>query len=141
MNTHTTDAPTQTWTLRELAEPLAIMKLDPDGGVPAWVWNESDFVSVTRTDDELSVICSAEAAHDHDDVAGPYVAFFVDQHLDFLLTGVLSGLLEPVSEAGISILAMSTYDTDWILVPADEVDDAVAAWRRRGHTVARDPRP
>ena len=50
---------------------------------------------------------------------------------------MLSTLLEPIAEAEISILALSTYDTDWILVPTDQADAAVAAWRRRGHTVHR----
>jgi hypothetical protein len=48
---------------------------------------------------------------------------------------VLSSLLEPLTEAGISILALSTHNTDWILVPADRADEATRAWRRRGHTV------
>jgi len=49
---------------------------------------------------------------------------------------VLSTLLEPIAAAEISVLAMSTYDTDWILVPADEAAQAVQEWRRRGHSVA-----
>ena len=52
------------------------------------------------------------------------------------MVGVLSGLLEPLARQGISILALSTYDTDWILVDAARTDDAAAIWRRGGHTVA-----
>ena len=105
--------------------------------MPAWVWEAGDFVSVTRTEDELSIVCSAEHAGEVDDVVGPYAAFVIDQQLEFGLTGVMSALLEPIAEAEISILAVSTYDTDWILVPADQADDAAAAWRRRGHSVRR----
>ena len=127
----------QVWQLRELLNQLCIWRLDPDAGVPAWVWEAGDFVSVTRTEDELSIVCSAEHAGEVDDVVGPYAAFVIDQQLEFGLTGVMSALLEPIAEAEISILAVSTYDTDWILAPADQADDAAAAWRRRGHSVRR----
>jgi hypothetical protein len=124
-----------TWQLRRLQDRLCVLRLDPGKPVPEWVWQATELVSVTRTTDELSVVCPEELAREVDDVAGPYVAFAVDAQLDFLLTGVLSGLLDPMTEEGISTLAMSTYLTDWILVPAEQVDEAIAAWRRRGHTV------
>jgi hypothetical protein len=130
-----TSTVTPTWRLRPLADPLCILHLDSSDDVPSWVWDSGDFVSVTRTDDELSIICSADIAGEADDVVGPYVAYVVDQQLDFGLSGVLSTLLDPIAEAEISILALSTYDTDWILIPADQADDAAEAWRRRGHTV------
>jgi hypothetical protein len=92
-------------------------------------------VSVTRTADELSIICASETIGAEPGAVGPFVAYRVDDILDFTLTGVLSSLLEPVTEAGISILALSTHNTDWILVPGDRANEAAAAWRRRGHTV------
>lgn len=127
---------TRVWRLRAHEERLCIVRLDPDDTVPGWVWDSGDVVSVTRTPDELSIVCNAEASGEADDVVGPYVAYVVDQQLDFGLTGVLATLLEPIADAEISILALSTYDTDWILVPADQADDAAAAWRRRGHSVS-----
>jgi hypothetical protein len=130
-----TAASAPVWRLRPIDEQLCILRLDPGEAVPSWVWDAGEFISVTRTDDELSIICSADASGEAEDVVGPYVAFAVDQQLDFGLTGVLSTLLDPISAAEISILAMSTYDTDWILVPADQADEAIGAWRRRGHTV------
>jgi hypothetical protein len=118
-----------------LTQQLCIVRLDPDAPVPGWAWDGSELVSVTRTPDELSIVCPEEYAEEGHDVAGPYVGYVVDERLDFMLTGVLAALLEPLDEAGISILALSTYETDWILVPADKAESAVAAWRRRGHTV------
>ena len=76
-----------------------MLRLDPDATVPAWVW-QATLVTVTRTEDELSIVCADDLAGEVDDVAGPYVAFAVDAQLDFLLTGVLSGLLDPMTEAG-----------------------------------------
>ena len=67
---------------------------------------------------------------------GPFTAFAVEGPLDFALTGVLAALLAPLAEAGISVFTISTYDTDWMLVPSRERDAAAEAWRRRGHTVA-----
>jgi uncharacterized protein len=130
-----TSSATPSWRLRPLPDPLCILHLDAGEAVPRWVWDSGGFVSVTRTDDELSIICSTEVAGGADDVVGPYVAYAVDQQLDFGLSGVLSTLLDPIAEAEISILALSTYDTDWILIPADQADEAAEAWRRRGHTV------
>lgn len=128
-------APARTWRLRRLEQPLCIARLDPEEPLPAWIWDAHELVSVTRTPDELSIVFPEDHADEADDVAGPYVGFVVDERLDFMLTGVLASLLEPLTDEGISILALSTYETDWILVPADQTDEAVAAWRRRGHAV------
>ena len=128
-------APARTWRLRQLEQPLCIARLDPEEPLPSWVWDAHELVSVTRTPDELSIVCPEDVAEQADDVAGPYVGFVVDERLDFMLTGVLSALLEPLTDEGISILALSTYETDWILVPADQTEEAVTAWRRRGHSI------
>ena len=66
----------------------------------------------------------------------PFTAFAVQGPLDFALTGVLSALLAPLAEAEIPVFTISTFDTDWILVPVGKADDAAEAWRRSGHTVA-----
>jgi hypothetical protein len=124
-----------TWRLRALAEPVSVLRRDPGDTVPAWVWKSGELVSVTRTADELSIICSSETIGSEPGAVGPYVAYRVDDILDFTLTGVLSSLLEPLADVGISILALSTHDTDWILVPGDRAAEAAAEWRRRGHTI------
>jgi hypothetical protein len=125
----------QTWRLRALADTVSVLRRDPGDTVPPWVWKSGELVSVTRTADELSIICSSETIGSEPGAVGPYVAYAVDEVLAFTLTGVLSGLLDPLTESGITILALSTYDTDWILVPAERACDAAAAWRRRGNTV------
>jgi uncharacterized protein len=135
MTTEAGSVTERTWRLRALAQPVSVLRRDPGDTVPAWVWKSGGLVSVTRTADELSIICSSETIESESGAVGPYVAYAVDQVLDFELTGVLSTLLEPLTESRISILALSTHDTDWILVPAPRADEAAAAWRRRGHTV------
>jgi hypothetical protein len=132
----TTSTPsTPSWRLRSLKDPVSVLRRHPGDSVPAWVWKSGELVSVTRTADELSIICATETIGAEPGAVGPYIAYLVDEVLDFTLTGVLSSLLEPLTEAGVSILALSTHDTDWILVPADRADEAAKAWRRRGHTV------
>ncbi|HSS67269.1 MAG TPA: ACT domain-containing protein [Nocardioidaceae bacterium] len=126
---------TPSWRLRALKDPVSVLRRDPADSVPPWVWKSGELVSVTRTADELSIICATETIGAEPGAVGPYIAYLVDAVLDFALTGVMSSLLEPLTEARISILALSTHDTDWILVPAERADEAVKAWRRRGHTV------
>jgi len=68
-------------------------------------------------------------------VIGPYVTFQVAGPLDHALTGVLAALLAPLAEAEIPILTVATYDTDWILVPAQHSAAAAACWTGAGHEV------
>jgi hypothetical protein len=127
--------PAQSWRLRPLKDSVSVLRRHPGDTVPSWVWKSGELVSVTRTPDELSIICSTETIGSEPGAVGPYIAYLVDAVLGFTLTGVMSSLLEPLTEAKISILALSTHDTDWILVPADRADETAQAWRRRGHTV------
>jgi hypothetical protein len=66
--------------------------------------------------------------------------FAVRGPLDFNLTGVLAGLATPLATAGISIFAVSTYDTDYVLVRNDDLDVAVRALREAGHLVTTERR-
>jgi hypothetical protein len=63
---------------------------------------------------------------------GPWRAFEVAGPLDFALTGILSRLAQPLADAGVSLFAVSTYDTDYVLVRAESAASAVNAWRRAG---------
>ncbi|MGP4019535.1 ACT domain-containing protein [Saccharopolyspora sp. 5N708] len=74
-------------------------------------------------------------------IEGPFRALEVDGPLDFALTGILAALLVPLAEAGISVFTLSTFDTDWILVPADAADEAAAVLDAAGHTVAIEVAP
>ena len=108
----------------------------PAGEEPGWDWRTGPLTSITYTDSETSVVCAFAAVPEGVVKQGPLVGFEIAGPLDFTMVGVLSGLLEPLARKGISILALSTYDTDWILVEADRSDDAAAIWKRGGHTVA-----
>jgi hypothetical protein len=118
--------------------PLAVCRLPPDAPVPAWAAG-GPFSSVTRTADELSVVCAAAAVPA--ELPAPCItsrdwrALRVDGPLDLALVGVLAALATPLAEAGVSIFPIATHDTDWILVPGAQLDRACDALARAGHEV------
>jgi uncharacterized protein len=120
--------------LNQFPETLAVVKLGPGTEVPAWAESSSIF-SVTATATETSVVCAARSVPKKSVHQRPFTAFQVEGPLDFALTGVLSELLAPLAEAEISVFTISTFDTDWILVPSGDADRAAEVWRRRGHEV------
>jgi hypothetical protein len=116
-------------------ETLAVVRFGPGTDIPAWAESSSVF-SVTATAKETSVVCAARNVPTKSVHHKPLTAFEVEGPLDFGLTGVLASLLAPLSEAGISVFTLSTFDTDWILVPTPDADRAAEEWRRSGHEVA-----
>ncbi len=121
-------------TLLQYDEELAVVRLGPGADLPAWAGG-STLLSVTATATETSVVCAQDGVPRKAQQQGPFTAFAVEGTLDFALTGVLAELLGPLAEAEISVFTVSTYDTDWILVPAGAARGAAEAWRRAGHTV------
>ncbi len=137
-----------TYTLNRYPETLAVVRLPAGAELPAWA-EASSILSITATATETSVVCAGRNVPTKTRHQKPFTAFEVQGPLDFALTGVLAALLTPLAEAGISVFTLSTFDTDWILVPTAEADRAEEEWRRRGHETAhavphrsrgRDPR-
>lgn len=127
-----------TWELTRHAGEVGMARLPAHADVPGWASDEAartPFWSVMRSAAELCVICAHDVVPGSVPTVGPFAVFSVDGPLDHSLVGVLAGLLAPLSEAGISILAESTYDTDWVLVPAAQADQAVDAWQSAGHQI------
>lgn len=115
-------------------EHLSVVRLGPGTDVPAWATAATIF-SVTATATETSVVCASDGVPRKAVQQGPFVVFSVEGTLDFSLTGVLHSLLAPLADAGVAVFAQSTYDTDWVLVPAGDADRAAEAWRRSGREV------
>lgn len=133
-----THSPATPWELTRHDVGLGMAQLPAHASVPRWALDDSyeaPFWSVTRTTDELSVICAWDALPGTVTGVGPFTAFSIDGPLDHSLIGVLAGLLAPLAEADISVLAESTFDTDWILVPTLQADLAVQTWIAAGHLV------
>ncbi len=120
--------------LRVLASELGIARVAPEEAEPDWAHGE--FVTVTRTAEELSVVCAMGAAPAGVRVVGPWRAFVVKGPIDFSLTGVLNSLTGPLAEAGIGIFAISTFDTDYLLVQSGDLRRAVKVLTGAGHFIA-----
>ena len=121
--------------LDEVPGSYTICRLPPGDSLPPWVVDGA-FYSVTRTPTELSVVCDVARVPSDVKAEGPWSALAVRGPLDLNMTGVLAGLATPLANAGISIFAVSTYDTDYVLVRSPDMDRAVRILREAGHVVA-----
>jgi hypothetical protein len=123
-----------TYAFSVLSETYAVVRLPPDASVPAWALAARGFSSLTRTGEELSVVCpEADAPRDTRMERG-WAALKLHGPFPFTQVGVLASVAAPLAQAGISIFAVSTFDTDYILVPAARLQPALAALRSAGHT-------
>ncbi len=120
--------------LSMLEETFAVCRLDARAGIPGWV-TVAGFCSVTRTKDELSVVCPMEYVPNKMKFERGWRALKMEGPLDFSLVGVLAGILSSLAEAGVPIFAISTHDTDYVLVKEESHDCAIAALRRQGYDV------
>ena len=115
---------------------LAIIRLPPDAEVPPWA-EAGRFSSITRTPHELSVVCESHLVPD-----GPpesWGLLEVEGPLPLTLIGILAGLTVPLREAGLSVFAVATHDTDWLLIRDSELSAALEALTGAGHRI--DPAP
>jgi uncharacterized protein len=115
---------TRKLTLTLLADKLAVCRLKPGQAIPTWA-TTGTFFSVTKTLDELSIICPKNQIPSNIHSEKDWRAFKLEGPFDFSLTGILSSVLLPMAEAGISILAVSTFDTDYVLVKAEQTHKAI----------------
>ena len=96
----------------------------------------AEFMFFAKTDCELSLVCPTEHVPDYaDDIEDGWRAFRITGILDFSLTGILSGISSVLAEAGIGIFALSTYNTDYVLVKKDNFEKAMAALSEKGYTI------
>jgi hypothetical protein len=122
-------------TIRRLDVLLAIVRAEPSARAEPWML-EGRFASVTRTPDELSVVCETHLVPAGLKSQGPFAAFMVDGPLDFALTGIVSRLSVALADAGVPLFVISTFDTDYVLVRLEHAESAADAWRRSEIPVA-----
>ena len=121
--------------LQRVPGEYAAHRLAPDADIPAQAW-DAPFVSISRSRDELSIVTGNGIQIESESKVGPWLAYRVPGAIDFSATGVMAALTAPLAEAGIGILGISTYDTDYLLVRADAGVAAEIAWRAAGIEVA-----
>jgi uncharacterized protein len=119
-----------------LPDEYAVCRLPAGARLPDLSGDGKGLLSVTWTPDEVSVICPPDRVPDGTaTVERGWRCLRVAGPLDLALTGVLASLAGPLADARVNIFAFSTFDTDYLLVPAVRLGEAVAALTRAGHRV------
>ena len=121
--------------LEVVTDTLAICRLPPNGPIPAWAASAGRFLTVSRTLEELSITTVQSAVPDGVRCERDYRALRVRGQLPPDLVGILLSMAEPLAQAGLSIFAISTYDTDYVLVRAKDFPSAITALRGAGHQI------
>jgi hypothetical protein len=117
-----------------LEDELAVARLGPTDAIPAWA-AQGSLSSVTRTPEELSVVCAGAGIPPDVPAERGWRALRVAGRLDFSLTGVLASIVAPLAAAKVSVFVVSTYDTDYILVREPSLAAAVRCLTAAGHEV------
>lgn len=117
-----------------LPERLAVCRLPVDSPYPDWA-RPSDLLALIQTRDELSVVCAERLVPPDVRAERGWRAFQVQGPLEFTLVGVLASIAVPLARAGVSIYALSTFDTDYILVKEEALERAVHALSQAGFLV------
>jgi hypothetical protein len=121
--------------LSVLPERLAVSRLAPTEPIPDWAASPG-FSSVTRTRDELSIVCAEAAVPAAVRSERGWRALVVAGPLDFGLVGVIAALAEPLARAGLPIFVVSTFDSDCLLVKEARLAEAIAVLESAGHGVS-----
>ncbi len=114
----------------------AIYRLPPNSSIPTWALNATGFSSVTLTTDELSIVCETQNT-DLENVKqdSGWACLKLIGPFAFDLTGILTSVLNPLRDAEIGIFAISTFDTDYVLVKLEHLERAVLTLKNAGHTI------
>jgi uncharacterized protein len=117
---------------------FAVLQLDPKSPVPAWAL-EGEFFTVTRTSEELSIVCLEVNVPTNSNVRleRDWACLKLQGPFEFSLTGILLSVLEPLAKVNVGIFALSTFNTDYVLVKAEHLEKAIVALEAAGHRVSR----
>jgi hypothetical protein len=118
--------------LSVLEETFSIHRLAPDASFPEAV-SECDFYSLSKTTDELSLVCPEHLAVKSEKSNPDWKCLKVAGPLDFELTGILAGITEVLAKEKLSVFAISTFDTDYILIKKQGLTAAISALQRVGY--------
>ena len=118
--------------IRKLPYDLTVCKVTSTESIDL----SADFCFIARTDEEISLVCeTGKAPADTEAREDGWAGFRVEGTLEFSLTGILSGITGILAENGISIFAVSTYNTDYILVKKYNAGNAAAALAAAGYEI------
>ncbi|WP_144499472.1 ACT domain-containing protein [Bacillus sp. FDAARGOS_235] len=114
---------------------FSVIKLPKTEEIPSWA-SKGELFSITRTIEELSIVCASSNVPDNilKDVEHDWKCIKVEGILDFGLTGILSSLANPLADNNISIFAISTFNTDYLLVKLHSIEKVKSVLENAGHT-------
>jgi hypothetical protein len=121
-------------TMKLLKAKYGVCRLNKTESIPDWAKN-SEFFSITKTEDELSIVCLEENIPSAVKCEKNWRTLKIEGPLDFSLIGILSSISAILAQKGISIFAISTFDTDYILVKDKDIDNAVNSLISEGYDV------
>lgn len=119
--------------LQVLPQDLSVCRMDSQAPVPEWATRSSHFTSVSKIGQELSIITETDYCPKDIKAESGFKAIKVSGTLDFSLIGILANLTTTLAKSGISVFALSTYDTDYLLVRKEQLDEAKKALQEAGH--------
>ena len=111
----------------------AVCRLQASAAIPHWALPSNGFCSITRTPDELSIVCAEDRVPSVIDAARGWVCLKLEGPFAFSETGILSSFLAPLADSRVGIFAISTFDTDYVLIQAQAWPKALEALRAAGH--------
>ena len=117
---------------RRLPGLFAVSRLSADAPIPAWALT-GPFASITRNEDELSIVCPAENVPAETKSQAHWTCFKLEGPFAFTQTGILASFINPLSQNKVPIFALSTFDTDYVLVPEDSSRAAEEYLQKAGH--------
>jgi hypothetical protein len=117
-----------------LPQNFAVCKLGHDAAIPSWA-TAGNFFSITRTADELSVVCSQDSVPEGIHSERDWRCLRVAGAMPFSIVGVVAGLTAALAEAGTSVFVVSTFDTDYLLAKQKDWTTALDVLRRQGYTI------
>ncbi|WP_166243150.1 ACT domain-containing protein [Paenibacillus turpanensis] len=120
-----------------LKENYAIVKLQAGEAIPSWASEfDGGLLSITYTSDELSIVCNEDKVPiGMKNIEKTWNCLKIEGVLDFSLTGILQLLLRPLAEHKISIFAISTFNTDYLLIKSENIEKAIEVLINEGHEI------
>jgi len=123
---------------RLLPGVFAISRLPPDSAAPDWA-GRSTFTCITRTADELSIVCPLEHVPAEHNQGARWCCFQLAGPFAFSQVGILASFIGPLAASDIPIFAISTYDTDYVLIIEESIGAALECLKAAGHQLIRQP--
>ena len=121
--------------LRTLPDSYAVVRLHPGADLPEWV-DKGPFRSVTRTDNEVSVVCRDHDVPEGESVDRGWTVLEAMGPLDFSLSGIIASLIQPLADAELPIFVISTFESDYVLIRSADLARAADALEDAGHEFA-----